>query len=144
MFCILLLLLIPVSIDSHTTNQTDWCQHIHTNGKLKDLGIYHRFRNGEGEGDYVMYNRAGAEWLFNITFDGSDEYGIKWLKNTIEYIEDEGIVHRFGLYSITGKLNGKPYSAWQYCSVRQRVKIKFLYCFLQLKIVFNLGPTVQH
>ena len=125
MFYILVLILISVSIDSQTTYQSKWCQHIQTNGTSKELGIYHRFRNGKGEGDYVMFNRAGAEWLFNITRNGSDKYHIIWRFNETKLIEDKGIVYRFGIYRIMPIDFGQTLFMWRDCYVRDKVKNTF-------------------
>ena len=88
----LILILTSVSIDCE-----NWCPYIKPNDTYKSLRMYYRFRNDEGEADFVMYNRAGAEWLFNVTHNGSDKYDIHLLYNTVKHTVDEAVLHRFGV-----------------------------------------------
>ena len=134
-----ILILISFSIDCQTptTDQLKWCPLIQTNGTSKELGIYHRFRNKGGEADFVMFNRAGDEWLFNVTHNRSQEYDIHLLYNTVKHIEsNKGIAYRFGLYRhVLDKTTGIPVRTLHDCSVRQRVKIKFSFVLYNTKLL---------
>ena len=57
----------------------DWCSLIKTNGTHKGLGIYHRWYERDiNKSEYVMFNRAGYEWKFEIT--GSPQTALKEMK----------------------------------------------------------------
>ena len=124
MIYITILILFSVSLNCQTTDPTDWCPLIQTNGASKELGIYHRFLNAESKAEFVMFNRDGEEWLFNITYDKTtDKYDIKLLYNTIKY-KVEAFVYRFGIFRYDPKWMhpGNP-TQYQDCYVRRKVNI---------------------
>ena len=122
-FSILILSSVSIFCVDSVVIPQDWCHYVKPNGTYKGLRIYRRFLNKKGEADYVMFNRAGDEWLFNVTHIESDEYGIRLLDNTVKHIEsNKGTVYRFGIYC---KQEGRLSDSFTYldCTVRQRVKI---------------------
>ena len=126
----LILILISVSIDCQK-----WCPLIETNGTYSGLGIYHRFRNYEGEADFVMFNRAGDEWLFDVIYNGSDKYDIDLLYNTVKHIEsNKRIVYGFGLYRNVWDLVGFPVRTLLDCSVTQRVIVCMIFSAIPRRI----------
>ena len=130
MISISILLLISVSIDCR-----DWCPYVKPNGTYRGLGIYHQFRSRDvKESDYVMFNRAGDEWIFNIIHNGSDKYDIHLFNNTVKHIEsNKGVVFRFALYgygpaNTLGHLRPNVHT-YRDCTVRKRVKISYFWFF---------------
>ena len=95
MFCLLILLLFCVSIDCQ--NQTlKWCSLIKPNGIYKGLGIYRRFFENRTD-QLVMFNKAGAEWLFDVTSDyRTGVFNIS--VNSVKNIPGKGVVYRFGTF----------------------------------------------
>ena len=129
MLFVSILLLIFVSINCEnsviiaTTDQLKWCPLIQTNGTINELGICHRFRDSLINAEYVMFNRAGAEWLFNVTYNKTnDKYGINLLYNTTKY-KVEGFVHRYGLFSYEPKSDRRLGTQRQNCYVSRKVNI---------------------
>ena len=98
-FCILIILLISVSIDCENQRQ-NWCSLINPNGVYKGLGIYRRYNSWDYQSnELVMFNRAGAEWLFDVTFDQKKQtFNIIMRDNSVKKIDDKGVVHRFGIF----------------------------------------------
>ena len=125
MHFISILILISFSIDcqTSTTDQLKWCPLIQTNGTSKELGIYRRFLNDQSETEYVMFNRDGEEWLFNITYHKlTPKYDIKLLNNTIQY-NVKRVVHRFGIYRYDPVWSPDDPTHYQDCSVKREVNI---------------------
>ena len=119
MICISIVILISVSIDSmdSVVIPKDWCPYVKPNGTYKGLGIYPRFRTTDvKEIDFVMFNRAGDEWLFNITHIGSDKYDIHLLDNTVKHTGYEGVLHKFGIF-IHKRTSGRLDIKYWDCSV---------------------------
>ena len=92
MFRILTLLLIIVCVDCQ-----DWCPLVNPNGTYKAIGVYHRYLDLYGKNEFVMYNRAGNEWTFDLIFDGNN-YSIAFRNESVKNVKDNGVVNRFGLY----------------------------------------------
>ena len=126
MIRISILLLISVSM-----NCEDLCPHIQQNGTNKGLGIYHRFRStDEKDADFVMFNGAGYEWRFGLSYNEKDKYQIHMLNDTVKPTTGEGVAYRFGLYFIEGWMP-KTY-AYIDCSVRDKVKNILIFDFQKL------------
>ena len=102
MFSILTLILIAVGVDCY-----DWCPLVKPNGTYRGLGIYRRFRDSDGNSDFIMYNRFGAEWRFDLHPDNKSHPIVMW-DNTVKEIDDKEVVNRFGVY---GGVIKKPVSA---------------------------------
>ena len=86
----------------------DWCSLIKPNGSYKGLGIYHRwYERHEGKAEYVMFNRAGYEWKFEITGSpqtGLKEMNISLIEGSLKRVDDRNVVNRFGIYVEEGSL----------------------------------------
>ena len=121
MICISILLLISISINCET-NQTNWCPLIQTNGTYNEIGTYHRFLNNQGKADSVMFNRAGDKWLFDVLRNGSDEYDIHLMYDTVKHTEEKGILYRFSIYHSYPVFLGRGVVRRD-CAVRKKVKI---------------------
>ena len=100
MFCLLILLLISVSIDCENHRQ-HLCSLIKPNGTYKGLGIYKRFFENYSE-EFVMFNRAGAEWLFDVTSANmTGLFNIKLRADSVKNVQDRGVAYRFSSYHLS-------------------------------------------
>ena len=73
----------------------NWCPFVKPNNNYKGLGIYRRFYR-QTSNEYVMFNRAGAEWLFRITYDEQNKaFGLQF-NNSVKRIQDDQVLYRFG------------------------------------------------
>ena len=78
----------------------DWCSLIKPNGTYEGLGMYRHFGvKDKGFGSYVMYNRAGTQWMFGIrnTTD-RHEIDLEMIDNSTKQWNHMNVVHRFGFY----------------------------------------------
>ena len=126
------ILLLIVSI-----NCEDWCPYVKPNGTYRGLGIYHRYRDSSGNADFVMYNRAGYEWLFDLTYIGNQKYVFELRNNSHKPIDDKLVVYRFAIYE--KRYIGSPPWISQYLDCTVKKKVKFvLYC-IQITIVFAVN-----
>ena len=132
MFYILILLLISISIKCE-----NWCQRVKPNGTYKGLGIYHQFQALETDSQFIMFNRAGAQWPFDVTYDGSDKYDINWRFNEFKHYKDDGVLYRFGMYE---KHFNFPAHITTFldCTVRNKVINLYFICIFIYKTVVNL------
>ena len=92
----------------------DWCSYIAPDGNYTELGITRHWRNPEeNDFEYVMYNRVGNEWLFNITTD--DNYSpqsirIEMIEGSVRKGPDSDIINRFGIYGKSYQIGGEEMS----------------------------------
>ena len=118
MFCLLILLLVTFSIDCQNQTQ-DMCPIIKPNGNYEGLGIYRGYYWDKRRitSDYVMYNRAGSQWLFGVTFDEmTRSFDIKMIANSVHTTQHREVVHRFSTYHTMSSL-------YMDCWVEKAVKL---------------------
>src|SRR4051812_25186443 len=74
----------------------DWCSLIQPNGSYNGLGISEMWTNLT-ESHYIIFNRAGHMWKFDIDISGGvpQNISIKMMPKSVE-TTDPTIIHRFG------------------------------------------------
>ena len=84
------------------TNCEDWCPFITPNDTYEELGITRNWTGAnEKDVDYVMYNRVGNEWLFNITGSGNyspQSLNIEMIEGSVRNGSDPNVIYRFAMY----------------------------------------------
>ena len=138
---ILLLISVSINCEDSVFIPPDWCPYIKPNGTYKGLAIYRRYRSlEEKESDFVMFNRAGDEWLFKFEYKGKDNYDIHVLNDTLKRNTSEGVLFRFGIYRKRESI-GRQYLD---CSVKQRVKsLYFVVLIIKLLSIKAIGFSTE-
>ena len=144
---ILLLISVSINCEDSVVSPLDWCPIVKPNGTYKGLGIYHRFHSVKGEANFVMFNSAGDEWIFELGYNRSHEYGIEMLSHTLKRNTSEGVDYRFSIYCKESKfVSPVPEILVTYldCTVRKEVKISYFLFFSIIKLLSIGGHWVQH
>ena len=108
----------------------DWCSLIKPNGTYKGLGMYRYFEvQDKGIGSFLMYNRAGAEWKFQINYT-DDMLSLKMIENSTKESANEDVVHRIGFYIFhrSDPLKDKKQGSVFDCTIKTAVRLHFI-CF---------------
>ena len=100
------------------TKCVDWCSLIAPDGRSHELGITRKWKStGEGGVEFIMYNRAGKEWLFTFTAENihsPKSIQIKIDEKSVRKGSDSDVIHRFGIYS-EGKIKtGRHDIRWEW------------------------------
>ena len=77
----------------------DVCPHVVENGIYRGLGIFHRMIGFDvKQHKYVMFNRLGKEWEFEIKRIGNG-FGIEMTDDLVKTYNTSNIVNRFATYN---------------------------------------------